>query len=190
MSIILASKSPRRKELLSMLGLEFKVLAPETAEALSETAPPEDEVIRVSREKAGDAAKKAGSADLIIAADTLVVLDGRFMGKPKNKTEAAAMLGALSGKRHTVYTGVTLSREDKVISRAEKTDVYFRALTSAEIAAYIATGEPMDKAGAYGAQGMGAVFIRRIEGDFFNVMGLPLCALYGMLAEYGVHILK
>ena len=170
MSIILASGSPRRRELLEMLGLAFEVLA-------------------LSEAKAREVAEHSGPENVIVAADTIVWLDGRLLGKPHSEAEAAQMLRALSGREHEVWTGVTVLSCGRALRGAERTLVRFRALSDEEIAAYIATGEPMDKAGAYGAQGYASLFVEGITGDFFNVMGLPLCRLGKMLAEVGVKLL-
>ncbi len=184
MKLILASQSPRRRELLARLGLQFTVEAPDIDETMDPARPAGDEVARLSRRKAG--AVDAGPDDVVIAADTVVVLDGQVLGKPGDEAEAARMLRALSGRAHQVLTGLTVRRAAAVRTRTVATDVHFRALTEREIAAYVASGEPMDKAGAYGAQGLGAIFIERLEGDYFNVVGLPLGPLAGMLREAGV----
>jgi len=189
MNIILASASPRRRDLLKMIGVDnFKVIPYTGDEIIEPGLSPELTVCKIALEKARAASKKCGEEDLVIAADTLVYHDGLPLTKPDDERGAAAMLRILSGSRHTVYTGVALLRGGIYSTGAEKTDVYFRDISEGEIAAYINTGEPMDKAGAYGAQGRGAVFIERIEGDFFNVMGLPLCRLSMMLRGFGVFV--
>ena len=189
MGIVLASGSPRRRELLSMIGIEdFKVIADENEEVMPHGLSPERTVCEIALGKARNVSRYCGTYDIIIAADTLVYLDGLPLGKPSCPDDAAAMLKSLSGKRHKVYTGVALLAGGKHIACAEMTGVHFRKLSDAEISAYVRTGEPMDKAGAYGAQGRGAIFIERIEGDFFNVMGLPLCRLSMMFKEFGVQI--
>lgn len=184
MKLILASQSPRRRDLLARLGLRFTVEVPEIDETMDPSRPAGDEVARLSRRKA--AAVDAGPDDVVIAADTVVVLDGKVLGKPRDGLEAARMLRALSGRAHRVLTGLTVRRARTERTRTVATDVHFRELSEREIAAYVATGEPLDKAGAYGAQGLGAIFIERLEGDYFNVVGLPLCPLAGMLREAGV----
>ena len=189
MQIVLASGSPRRKQLLNMLGLEFTVCPARGGEILPPQAGPEETVMALSRQKAAEVAGRFPADALIIAADTIVWHDGQRLGKPKNAADAAEMLSGLSGANHRVYTGVTLQLGDRVLTQAEETTVSFRALTPAEIQAYIATGEPMDKAGAYGIQGLASLFITGIQGDFFNVMGLPLCRLGKMLKEVGVELL-
>ena len=189
MQIVLASGSPRRKQLLNMLGLEFTVCPAQGEEILPPQAGPEETVTALSRQKAAEVAGRFPPDALIIAADTIVWHDGKRLGKPKNAADAAEMLSGLSGANHRVYTGVTLQLGDRVLTQAEETTVSFRALTPAEIQAYIATGEPMDKAGAYGVQGKGALLVERLEGDFFNVMGLPVLRLSRMLVQFGVKLL-
>ena len=190
MGIVLASGSPRRRELLSMIGIgDFRIVIDESEELIPHGLSPEQTVCQISIGKAKNVSRLCGICDTIIAADTLVYLDGLPLGKPGNPDEAEAMLKSLSGRMHTVYTGLALLRGSKCSACAEMTRVYFREISDTEIAAYVKTGEPMDKAGAYGAQGRGAVFIERIEGDFFNVMGLPLCRLSMMLKEFGTVIL-
>ena len=190
MNIVLASASPRRKELMEMLGVENMKIFPAKGEEIPpEHAGPEELVMALSAAKAREVAARCAPEDLVIGADTIVWVDGRPFGKPRDAAHAAAMLRRLSGDAHEVYTGVTVIREGKTLSRWERSLVRFRPLEEEEIARYIATGEPMDKAGAYGAQGKGALFVERIEGDFFNVMGLPLCLLGKMLKEQGVNVL-
>lgn len=185
MGIVLASASPRRRELLEMLGVrDFRIVPADTDEELSDL-PPDASVQAIALAKARAVAAGCSLDDLIIAADTLVYLGSEPLGKPKTAPEAEAMLRRLSGVGHCVYTGVAVLYNGRELTFAEKTDVFFRPITQAEICAYIKTGEPMDKAGAYGAQGLGAVFIERIDGDFFNVMGLPLCRLVTKLRDFG-----
>ena len=186
MELILASQSPRRRELLERLGLHFTVRAADLDESMDAARPPAEEVARLSAEKA--AAVDPGSA-VVVAADTVVVLDGRVLGKPRSADEAAEMLRALSGRAHQVMTGVTVRRGGRAETDTVVTDVHFRPLTEREIAAYVATGEPMDKAGAYGIQGLASIFVDRLDGDYYNVMGLPLCRLCRMLRAAGVEIL-
>ncbi len=189
MAVILASGSPRRKQLLEMLGLQFEVWPAQGEEFLPDGIGPEEAVKKLSRQKAASVAKDCAPGDVVIGADTIVWHDGRILGKPRDEQDAARMLSSLSGKVHTVYTGVTVIRDDAVLSAAEETKVCFRRLSGPEIDAYIKTGEPMDKAGAYGAQGYAALFVEGIEGDFFNVMGLPVCRLGKLLKEVGVTLL-
>ena len=190
MSIILASASPRRKELMEMLGVQELRIIPAKGEERAPDGLAPDALVRfLSRQKAEEVAAAAGDGDTVIAADTVVWVDGCLFGKPHSVEEAAEMLRTLSGRAHEVFTGVTVIRGGVCVSEAERSVVHFRSLSEEEIAAYIATGEPMDKAGAYGAQGKAALFVRGIEGDFFNVMGLPLCRLGEMLKKQGVGLL-
>ena len=191
MQIILASGSPRRKELMEMLCPGGVRIIPAVGEERADPAlPPEELVKALSRQKAEEvAAAHAGPDDVVIGADTVVALDGAILGKPKDQADAARMLRALSGREHSVYTGVTVIRGAETLCHTEQTLVHFRALEEDEIARYIATGEPMDKAGAYGAQGWASLFVERLDGDFFNVMGLPLCALGKLLKQLGVNLL-
>jgi septum formation protein len=187
MGIVLASGSPRRLQLLKMIGIEdFRVIPDGGEEEISPGLSPEQTVCKIALQKAVNVSLLCSDTDIIIAADTLVYLDDRPLSKPESPGEAADMLRALSGRRHSVYTGIVLFRDGDKKIETEITDVYFREISESEIYAYVKTGEPMDKAGAYGAQGRGAVFVKRIEGDFFNVMGLPLCRLSTMLKEFGV----
>lgn len=189
MRIILASGSPRRRELLEMLKVENLEIIPAKGEekAHPELSPPEL-VRELSRCKAAEVAPAGDEDTVTIGADTIVVLDGAVLGKPRDEAGAAEMLRALSGRSHTVYTGVTVIRGDRCLSRAESTLVHFRELDEEEILRYIATGEPMDKAGAYGVQGLASKFVKGIEGDYFNVVGLPICRLVLMLRELGAEI--
>lgn len=187
MAIILASQSPRRRELLERLGLDFLVRAADVDETMDPAAAPEEEVARVSRAKALAVPAQAG--DIVIAADTIVVCGGRVLGKPRSPEDAKAMLRLLSGRDHQVMTGLTLGTDGRLTTRTEITRIFFRPLLEPEIEAYVRTGEPLDKAGAYGIQGKAALFAERLEGDFYNVMGLPLCDLAQRLRELGVEIL-
>lgn len=188
--IILASASPRRRELLERIGVtDFEVRAPEVDENFPEGLSPEETVQFISREKAEAARDQWGLEPIIITADTMVFLDDRRLGKPRSEADALEMLTALQGRRHTVCTGVTVSQGEKILTEAESTGVIFRPAEKRELLSYIATGEPMDKAGAYGVQGKGALLVERLEGDFFNVMGLPVLRLSRMLSEFGVWLL-
>ena len=188
--IVLASGSPRRRELLERIGLtDFVVRVPEVEESFPGGLPPQEVVSYISREKAEAAAKLCGPGDIIITADTMVFLDDQRLGKPRDEAHALEMLTALQGRRHTVCTGVTLLQGAKRLTQSESTDVFFRSATEEELRRYIATGEPMDKAGAYGVQGRGALLVERLEGDFFNVMGLPVLRLARMLESFGVSLL-
>ena len=189
MDIILASQSPRRKELMGQIGLKFKVISPNVDEHMEGNPSPAQLVEELSLRKAQAVRAGADEDDLIIAADTVVVLDGAVLGKPEDEREAFAMLSALSGNRHYVYTGVTVLRDGRAVTQHEVTTVTFRELEPDEISSYIATGEPMDKAGAYGIQGLGALLVSGIEGDYFNVMGLPVYRLGRILAGFGIDLL-
>jgi len=190
MSIVLASASPRRRELMEMLEIkDLKIIPAKGEEVPPEHASGPELVKALALAKAREVAALCGKDDLIIGADTIVWVDERPFGKPHSEQEAAAMLRRLSGDCHTVYTGVAILHGGTESLGVEESRVWFRELSDAEITRYIATGEPMDKAGAYGAQGRGALFVRGIEGDFFNVMGLPLCRLGRMLKEQGVELL-
>lgn len=195
--IILASGSPRRKELLGLIEKEFEIITSDADETPAEILPGKI-VEELSGRKAKDVLEKIQSRDLgderktlIIAADTLVFLGEARMGKPSSKEEAVSMLKSLSGKTHQVYTGVTLifiKEGDVILSHFhEKTDVKFAELTQAEIEAYVETGEPMDKAGAYAIQGLSAKFVTGIEGDYSNVVGLPVARLYKEMKEIGYY---
>ena len=188
MDIILASQSPRRKELLTQMGLSFRVVVSDIDEHMERSLPPDKLVESISAEKARAVQPLTTPDSLIIAADTVVVLDGTVLGKPADEADARRMLSLLSGREHQVYTGFTILQGDHIHSQSEETFVTFRPLTEEEIAAYVSSGEPMDKAGAYGAQGKAALFVSRIEGDYFNVMGLPLYLLGKMLADFGIQL--
>ena len=189
MDIILASQSPRRRELLERMGVEFRVVTPDIDEHMERELPPDELVRRISAEKARAVAAQAGPDAIVIAADTVVALDGAVLGKPADELEAFKMLSTLSGCRHQVYTGLTVLRGKEMHTVSEETAVTFRELSEKEITNYIRTGEPMDKAGAYGIQGYGALLVEGIQGDYYNVMGLPVCRLGGLLKELGVDCL-
>ena len=176
--IILASGSPRRRELLAFIVPVFEIV-PSSIEEIA-SGSPEQQVETLAADKAADIAEKYPDA-VVIGADTLVAVDDLVLGKPRDEAEAAAMLKQLSGRTHTVYTGVAVISAGKTHSLVEATQVTFCSMTDDEISEYIATGEPMDKAGAYGIQGYGGKYITGIEGCFFNVMGLPLNRLYNTL---------
>ena len=188
--IVLASGSPRRKELLERIGVtDFLVRVPEVEETLPEGLTPQKVVSHISREKAEAASRLCGPEDIIITADTMVFLDQARLGKPRDEAHALEMLTALQGRKHTVCTGVSVCQGDRRLTETESTDVFFRPASEAELRRYIATGEPMDKAGAYGVQGRGALLVERLEGDFFNVMGLPVLRLARMLEKFGISLL-
>lgn len=179
MQLILASGSPRRKELLSLFRIPFTVVPADVDETMDPAKAPCEEVARLSAKKAR--AVKREPDDVVIAADTIVVCEGKVLGKPKSEENAYQMLSLLSGRDHQVMTGCTVLRGEKCETFTEVTDLHFRTLSEREIRAYIASGEPMDKAGAYGIQGGAALFCRRMEGDYYNVMGLPVCRLWQTL---------
>ncbi|MBD5153698.1 MAG: septum formation inhibitor Maf [Oscillibacter sp.] len=188
--MILASQSPRRRQLLEQIGVKnFDILVPQADETYDPALSPEEIVSSICRKKAEAARALAEDPDaIIITADTMVFLGDLRLGKPRDQVDAYTMLSALSGHTHQVRTGVTVSRGERMETRTETTAVTFRPLTQDEIWGYIRSGEPMDKAGAYGAQGKAALFVSRIEGDYFNVMGLPLFLLGGMLSDFGVKL--
>ena len=181
MRLILASQSPRRRELLGLFRRPFTIQVADIDETMDADRPPYDEVARVSRAKAEAIAREKD--DIVVAADTIVVCAGRTLGKPRTEAEAKEMLRLLSGRDHQVMTGMTVLRGDRAVTCTEVTDIHFRVLSDKEIESYIATGEPMDKAGSYGIQGGAALFAERMVGDYYNVMGLPVCRLYQILAE-------
>ena len=181
MAIILASQSPRRRELLGLFHVPFTVRVADIDETMDPGKPPFDEVARVSRCKAE--AVERTPADTVIAADTIVVCQGRVLGKPHSPEEAKEMLRLLSGRDHQVMTGMTVLRGGQSRTVTEVTDIHFRELSEKEIDAYVASGEPMDKAGAYGIQGGAALFAEKMVGDYYNVMGLPVCRLWKILQE-------
>lgn len=204
--IILASASPRRRELLEQIGLEFEICPAKGEEVIHHTEP-EDVVIELSEQKAKEVAAMIGAYGekhaelmtpqeiLVIGADTIVACDGKILGKPKDEADACRMLSLLSGRRHSVYTGVAFvlldaSGKAGMYSFFEKTDVFMKELSEKEIRRYAATGEPLDKAGAYGIQGKGAAFVERIEGDYNNVVGLPLARVYKELLGLGMEPLS
>jgi septum formation protein len=183
--IILASQSPRRRELLMLVGIPHEVRPADLDERVLTGETPAPHAERLARAKADAVAANEPGA-IVIGADTIVVLDGDILGKPRDKADAAAMLQRLSGRTHTVLTAVAVARNGRTVSGVESVEVTFRPLASDQIAAYIATGEPMDKAGAYGIQGFGAVIVERVHGDYFAVMGLALGRLVGLLEQVGV----
>ena len=181
MEIILASQSPRRRELLALFGLPFTICVADIDETMDPAAPAAQEVARVSRCKA--LAVPRGDDAVVIAADTIVVCEGKVLGKPHAPEEAEQMLSLLSGRDHQVMTGVTVLRGAQERVFTEITDLHFRELTQKEIVRYVKSGEPMDKAGAYGIQGGAALFCEKMAGDYYNVMGLPVCRLGQVLKE-------
>lgn len=194
--IVLASASPRRRELLEQIGIKFDiVVSNEPEDEIDKNLSPENYTSELALMKACNVAKKLTDTkrrnSLIIAADTVVYSDGIILGKPKDKEDAFRILKGLSGKTHEVYTGVCVMRlsDGYAVSESVKTSVVFKDLPDSMIKKYIETGEPMDKAGAYGIQGKGAVLVKEINGDYFNVVGLPVSTLYDMLvSEFGDYI--
>ena len=187
--LVLASASPRRRELLQQIGLEFQVIPSRADEHILEGETPEEHVIRLSFDKAAEVAdRKDISGRWFIGSDTIVLCDRQILGKPRDEEHAAAMLQQLSGREHRVLSGYAIIDRETKQQRTEavSTKVWFRQLTDDEIARYIATGEPADKAGAYAIQGIGICFVARIEGSYTNVVGLPLCKLTGAMQELGV----
>ncbi|NBW65030.1 septum formation inhibitor Maf [bacterium] len=183
--VILASASPRRRELLALVGIVHEVRPADIDESLWPGETPVGHSERLARGKAHAIAAAAGDA-VVIAADTIVVVDGDILGKPKDVAHATEMLRRLSGRQHTVYTAIAVARGERTESAVEAVEVVFRALSDSEIAEYIATGEPMDKAGAYGIQGFGATIVERVDGDYFSVMGLGMRRLVALLERVGV----
>jgi septum formation protein len=183
--VVLASASPRRRDLLNLIGISHEVRPANIDETMRPREAPGRHAERLAREKASVIAKR--DPDVItIGADTVVVINRKVLGKPADEADAARMLKMLSGREHTVITAVAVARGKKLRSAIEEVRVKFRRLRDDEIAAYISTGEPMDKAGAYGIQGFGATIVERVEGDYFAVMGLPLVRLVGLLRDVGV----
>jgi len=182
--VILASASPRRRELLTLIGIAHEVEPADIDESLLPGEKPATHAERLARTKAHTIAERRPDA-VVIAADTIVVVDGDVLGKPRDAAAARAMLKRLSGRTHTVLTAIAVARAAQTESAVESVDVTFRTVTDDEIGSYIATGEPMDKAGAYGIQGYGATIVERVDGDYFSVMGLGLRRLVDLLARVG-----
>ncbi|MBE7034057.1 MAG: septum formation inhibitor Maf [Ruminococcaceae bacterium] len=182
---VLASKSPRRRELLKKIGVQAELMTANVDESVIKNLPPENTVTELALLKATDVAKYFCGDTYVIGADTVVCVDGEILGKPKNIDEAKRMLRKLSGRSHFVYTGycVVHCKSGVAVSKYEKTEVFFKELSDKEIDAYVKTREPMDKAGAYGIQEKGSLFIEKINGDYFNVVGLPVCALAKLFKE-------
>ena len=184
--VILASQSPRRRELLALIGIAHEVRPADIDESYLEGETPEQHCERLARGKATTLAERVSREAVVIGSDTIVVVDGQVLGKPDDVADAARMLRMLSGRSHTVLTAVAVARNGRLESAVERVAVSFREIDDAEIAAYIATREPMDKAGAYGIQGYGATIVSRIEGDYFAVMGLALNLLVQLLSRVGL----
>ena len=190
MGIVLASASPRRKELLERMGLDFTVRVADLDESIDPFSHPADEVARVATMKAKAVYPMCHDGDVIIAADTIVVCDSLVMGKPRSESEAFSMLRRLSGREHQVMTGLCVLTDSYEETVTVTTTLRMRPLSDEEIHAYIATGEPMDKAGAYGIQGLASMFVVGLDGDYYNVMGLPVCTLTMILRKCGVKLLE
>ena len=188
MQLILASASPRRKELLGLFHIPFVIRVADIDEAMDPAKSPCEEVARVSALKAKSVERQAD--DIVIAADTIVVCEGKVLGKPKTEAEAVEMLQLLSGRDHQVMTGCTVLRGCRCETFTEVTDLHFRELSRKEIENYVATGEPMDKAGSYGIQGGAALFCERMVGDYYNVMGLPVCRLGQVLKAVAPEVME
>ena len=188
--IILASASPRRVELLEKIGLKFEAEPSNYEEDMHSELEPHEFARKISLEKAEAVASKHESA-IVIAADTIIVFGGQILGKPHTENEARKMLETINGKSHSVITGFSIidTGKNKTLSKSVETKIHVRKLTLAEIDAYVKSKEPLDKAGAYAIQGLGAVIVEKIEGDYFNVVGLPLSALTEALKEFGINIL-
>ena len=185
MKLILASGSPRRKEILNYLNIPFEVIISSFEEKIDEKKPLEEEIKRLSEGKASTVFKDNKDA-IVIGADTIVTINNKVLGKPKDKEDAYQMLKLLSGNKHIVITGVTIISEEKIDTFASVSDVYFNKLTDKEINDYIATNEPMDKAGAYAIQGIGSKFINKIDGDYYSIMGLPINEIYKRLKVFNL----
>lgn len=184
MAVILASGSPRRKELMSHITNEFTVIVSDTDESLPEGKSVEETVKNLALQKAWAVKNKCKETDIIISADTVVSCDGKILGKPNNEKEAFSMLKSLSGRTHTVYTGVCITKGSKTDVFAQKTLVEFYELSDEEINAYIATNDPFDKAGGYGIQSKGAVLVKGIQGDYFNVVGFPVAEIHRRMKDF------
>lgn len=190
--IVLASGSPRRKEIFEQVGVKFQV-QPSNIEEIITKDLPEDIVIELADVKAVDIAKYYNEDTIIIGADTLVALDGQVMGKPKDKQDAINMIVKLQGNKHQVYTGVSVilkGKTEKKINFFEATDVWVNPMEESQILSYVASGEPFDKAGAYGIQGKFAIYIGKIIGDYYNIVGFPIAKLHSVLLKEGIDILR
>lgn len=188
MSIVLASASPRRRELMERLGIDYIVMPSQYDERI-DISDPKELVLKISREKASDVRRRCAENDIIVAADTVVCFEGEIFGKPESREDAVKTLERLSGGMNEVWTGVCVIRGDEVFSEAVVTRVYFDKLDREDIINYVKSGEPMDKAGSYGIQGKASLFIKGIEGDYYNAVGFPLNTLFRLLKMVGVKII-
>ena len=182
MMLTLASGSPRRRELLGLLGVPFDVVSPDVDESVHDGEGPAGYVERVARQKAG----AVGDRDVVLAADTTVAIDGTILGKPADANDAAAVLRRLSGRTHEVFTAVAVTRDGRVVAAVERTFVTLAELSEADIAWYVGTGEPLDRAGSYAIQGAGGAFVTKVEGSVSNVVGLPLTLVIELLRSVGL----
>lgn len=189
MGIILCSGSPRRKSLLESIGVKFTVYKPDVDETRKECEAPEEYAMRLARTKC-EAGMKKYPEDIIISADTIVIIDYEILGKPSDREDALRMLRKLSGREHEVITAVAVCNSGKIAVKAVHTAVKFRELSEDEILSYVLTGESDDKAGGYAVQGLGSLMIEGINGDYYNVVGLPLCTLGEMMRTEGINLLK
>ncbi len=190
MKIILASKSPRRKEILETMGVQFEIDVADVDESVDACLSPVEAVCEISKRKAQKIAERHGDDGIVISADTVVVIDGKIIGKPKDKEDAFCILKNLSGRTHEVYTGFTVCGNGKTKTDFEVTKVHFKELCDDDIRRYVATGEPMDKAGAYGIQQKGNLFVDYIHGDYYNVVGFPISKICVTIRElFGINLL-
>ena len=190
MKIILASKSPRRKEILEKMGVEFEIDVADVDESVSGELSPVEAVCEISKRKAKAVAQRRRADEIIVSADTVVVIDGRIIGKPKDKEDAFDIIKSLSGRTHEVYTGFTVCRGNESRTDFEVTKVHFKELCDDDIRRYVETGEPMDKAGAYGIQQKGNLFVEYIHGDYYNVVGFPISKICVTIKElFGINLL-
>ncbi|ACL70175.1 Maf family protein [Halothermothrix orenii] len=190
LKLVLASSSPRREKLLKLMGLKFTIVPSKIDESVYTNLPPRDMVQELARAKASEVGELVEES-CVIAADTVVVKGNKILGKPSSHEEAIDMLSGLQGEKHTVLTGLAvLSTENgKILVDYDKTDVYMREMDKQEIISYVNTGEPMDKAGSYAIQGLGGIFVERIKGSYFTVMGLPIHKLSLMLKEFSIDVI-
>ena len=190
MKIILASKSPRRREILETMGVEFETDVADVDESVSDTLSPVEAVCEISKRKAKKVAERHADDEIVISADTVVVIDGKIIGKPKDKEDAFNIIKSLSGRTHEVYTGFTVCGKGRTKTDFEVTKVHFKELCDDDIRRYVATGEPMDKAGAYGIQQKGNLFVEYIHGDYYNVVGCPISKICVTIKElFGINLL-